>query len=292
MSKPQESALTIFQNSLPEKAVAVAAMVKAMGESPLLNALQQELDVLAAAILPEYLDVNSYTVQTDAIVSGLLQSIAAYKKDIKTAMAAPTSLFHSLHKTCTTATAAMLDSIDDSILRATLVAYRDKKEAERKAEEDRLLKAANAAAEAERKRLQDIEDARVAAERKRLESEMFANAEKLTDEGKTKEADALLEKEIHVPKHMVQIVSAPVVFIPTPEQPKGTSVVKKKKAVVVDKAAVIAFVAAHPEWMGLIEINEVQLRVYAKQFGNSEISPVSGIEFVDDNTLRVGQVGA
>jgi hypothetical protein len=182
MSKPQESALTIFQNSLPEKAEAVAAMVKAMGESQKLKAIQAVIGHIVRDMKPEYLDVSNYDQQMDIEVNGLLLTIASCKKDIIETMKEPTALFNALHKTCTTATADMLDSIDDSEMRATLVAYRDKKEAERKAEEDRLLKAAKSAAEAERKRLQDIEDARVAAERKRLEDEMFAKAEKLTDE--------------------------------------------------------------------------------------------------------------
>jgi hypothetical protein len=288
----EENAITLFQKDLPAKAEVVAAMIGAIEQSPLLDALQRELDVLVLAIdkdsNPEIYDVNQYNGQVDIIVSGLLQSIAAFKKNIKDAMGPITDITHAMHKVCTTTTKAMIDKIDDSELRMVLIAYRYKIVADRKAEAQRLRQEAKEKAEAENKRLQDIEDARVAAEKKRIENETIQRAEQLIAEGKLTDADKLLSEKIHVPTHMIQMQPvAPVMISPSVLPKTAVSMVKKAKAVVTSKADVIDYVAANHEWLGLVDVTDTQLRAYTKQFRDGGISPVKGIEFVDDGGLRI-----
>ena len=110
--------------------------------------------------------------------------------------------------------------------------------------------------EAQQRRLKEQERQQAEeALRKQEESRRLAEAERLEKAGKVAEAMAFLDAPISVPS-----------VVPEPAVPKveGLAFRDSWKALVTDLGALIAFVAANPQFQNLLLANEVALNQFAR----------------------------
>jgi len=110
------------------------------------------------------------------------------------------------------------------------------------------LRKVKEAEDAERRRLEEIA-------RKEAEERALAEAEALAAEGRQEEADAVMEEEIYVP--------APVVQHTAPKVDQRTYRTTWK-AKVIDKVALIKFVAANPAMQHLFDVNQKAINDLAR----------------------------
>lgn len=135
---------------------------------------------------------------------------------------------------------------------------------------ERIVKAkiAGYQAEEERRRI-DAERAAQEAARAAEEEQQIAIAAQLIKEGRREEAEALLAEP----------VEAPIIHIET-AAPKltGISTAKRWRGEVVDFLALVKYVAAHPEFIGLLEPNESALNALARSLkGNMKVDGVKAV---------------
>lgn len=162
----------------------------------------------------------------------------------------------------------------ESTIKRSMITFSQEQESKRREEEARARAAAEAAAAKERARLEQEaagERERARLEQERLEQERQAaiaegntvKAEKIAAkaEGVAAQAEAKLEGIAEV----AACVTAAAV-VPIAEAPKaaGISTRTNWKASVTDMAAFLAHVAAHPEFIGLIKVDEKALNQMAK----------------------------
>lgn len=142
-------------------------------------------------------------------------------------------------------------------------------------EEERIIKDGMIAyqKEEERKRLaleaKAAEDAR--KERERLE----AQAKKAEASGKVEKAETLRQAAEYIPQNVVIASSTPKV--------SGVSTRGTWKARITSKHDLIAYVAAHPEWEHLIDVNMTAINGLARSQKSSLALP--GVEAFEEQTL-------
>lgn len=132
------------------------------------------------------------------------------------------------------------------------------------------------AAEAQRKA---EEEARIAhekaeAEAKQAEEERLAALEEAIEEGDTDKAEEILEAE---PEPVEEIMPEPITA-PAVAQVKGAGTRTTWSAEVTDKAALIQYVAANPDWLFLVEASMPSLnRIAVAEKENMAIPGVKAI---------------
>lgn len=154
----------------------------------------------------------------------------------------------------------------EGVLKRALLRWNDEQEQLRRAEEERRRQEA----EAERRRLEEI------AAQQRKEAEALAAA------GNQVEAEAAIAVAEHT-----EVMSAMVVATPASvEAPKvaGTSVRVTPEPVVLDKVALIQYVAANPRLAALLDVNMAALRSAAKVYGIGS-NELPGVEIRAKETL-------
>lgn len=122
-------------------------------------------------------------------------------------------------------------------------ARRREEEAKRRGDEEAARKARDEAAHLERERREQEAAARKAA----------SKADSATQQGEAKAEELTTQS---------QLVSAAPVAI-APAKAAGTSTRKKWKARVTDKAALVKYIAAHPQFLHVLEVNESALNKLA-----------------------------
>lgn len=127
------------------------------------------------------------------------------------------------------------------------------------AEERKRLAAEAAASEAARK------------EREKLE----AQAAKAEAAGKTEKAAALQAASQAIPQHVEIATSAPKVA--------GLATKSTWKAQVTDKAALVRYVADHPQWLALIEVDQSALNAMARSQKSGMAIP--GVKAIEEKQL-------
>lgn len=128
------------------------------------------------------------------------------------------------------------------------------------------------------------------AEIEQNEAEKREAAERARDAGDHEVADALADELGKVETPSIQPVAAPVappvVTAPVivPSAPKG--IAKNWKARVTDKAALIRFVADHPEYANLLDLNQSAADKLAKALEQNLAATVRGLEGFNDPSVR------
>lgn len=205
----------------------------------------------------------------------------------------------------------------EGALKGKMLTYHAAREAKERAERDRLEALARAererlakeAAEIERKAQEAAaaERERVAAEQKKAREAAEAEAEKLAAAGREQEAieaRARAEREAAEREAAAKVAAAEAkeraereaaalrdtaaVVVATPPAtvaPKatGTSVRTTWRARVVDKAKVIAFVAATPQFETLLDVNDTNLNALARSLKQN--LRVDGVEVYEERGL-------
>jgi len=173
----------------------------------------------------------------------------------------------------------------EGVLKRGMLTYSDEQDALRRAEQARL----DAIAQAERERL----EAEARAERERIEVEFKARAAieakaaaEAMAQAKGKEAKAAAlkaaeeaairaaqdrdrqEAEVASIDKTASIITAPVAFV-APVAAAGTSIRETWKAKCNDKAELVKFVSANPQFLNLLDVNESALNQMAKAMKES-----------------------
>jgi len=188
----------------------------------------------------------------------------------------------------------------EQIIKGAMLAYQAEEEKKRRAEQAR----ADELARQERERIQR-EAAAAAAEAARIEAEAAAERKRIADEaaaalaaGDAAEAERLQEAaaisltesviaaeqaaaEQASARAVASIIMAPPVAPVT--KTKGIATVEKWKARVVDKAALIAHVAANPQYSELLTVNDTALNAQARSLKGSLLIP--GVEAYPEQTI-------
>lgn len=176
----------------------------------------------------------------------------------------------------------------EKVLKDKIVAYqleerRKAEEAERQAREEARRAQEAAAREAAAKEAA----AQAAAEKLIAESKTAAES---GDAGKAAELQVAAEQTVATAQDeaaAVQMAAAvvPTIAVPTPTMPKGASLRGRWKARVTDKAKFIAYIAAHPEFLELLDVNESALNKLAGALQKK--LPIEGAEAYEDFTAAV-----
>lgn len=140
----------------------------------------------------------------------------------------------------------------ERIVKRGILAYQD-------AEERKRREAEAAAAEAARK------------EREKLE----AQAAKAAAAGKTGKAEALAATAAAIPERIEIQSGAPVI--------SGVSSRTTWRAEVTDKAALVAYISAHPEWLHLVELNMTALNGLARSQKSALALP--GVRAIEEKQI-------
>lgn len=181
----------------------------------------------------------------------------------------------------------------EKILKDKMVAYQLAER--RKAEEE------------QRKRDEEARQARLAAEREAAAKEAAAQAEaerlkheaeeaaRAGDAGKAAELEVAAQQTVVAAQEQAAEIQMAAAVIPTPAAvapiaPKGMSLRGKWKARVIDKAKVVAYVAAHPEYLEIIDIDESALNKLAGALQKK--LPIDGVEAYEDFTAAVSRRAA
>jgi len=185
----------------------------------------------------QILDAGTYTRAGE-----MLRSIKALRKEVDEAFDPIIRKAHDAHReACGQKKRAETPLAEaETILKRALVAYDTEQDRLRREEEARLREIARR--EEEERRVQEA----AALETEAVETN---NPELLY------EANELIERPIEAP--IVQLPKA------TPKV-EGLSFREKWEAVVTDKLALIRYVAAHPEFLALLDVNATNLRKFAE----------------------------
>lgn len=174
-----------------------------------------------------------------------------------------------------------------SIIKGKILAYdreqaRIAEEARRRAEEEARKEreraaaaaaAAQAKAEKEARELRERAAAAAAAGREAEAAKLESKADSREEAGAEKAAELTMQANAAV--H----VAAP----PPPPKVAGLSTRKKWKGVVKDKAKFVAFVAANPAFLHLLDVNETALNQFAASTKGA--ADMAGVTFFEDEIL-------
>lgn len=125
----------------------------------------------------------------------------------------------------------------------------------------------------ERKR-REAEAAAAEAARKEREK-LDAQAAKHEAAGRTEKAAALQATAAAIPEHVSIASSAPKIT--------GLSTKSVWKAEITDKAALVAYIAAHPEWLHLVDVNMTAINGLARSQKSALLIP--GVKAVEEKQL-------
>jgi len=189
----------------------------------------------------------------------------------------------------------------EQLIKGSMLTYQQAEDAKRRAEQARLDELARQERERLRKEAEEAaaEAARIeaiaAAERKKIEEEAAAaaaagdaaEAERLQEAAAISKTESIIAAEqaaaeAAAARAVASIIMAPTVAPMTPKT-KGIATVEKWKARVTDKAALIAYVAANPQYAELLTVNESALNAQARSLkGNLQIP---GVESYPEQSL-------
>ena len=127
--------------------------------------------------------------------------------------------------------------------------------------------------EEERKRLAAEAIAAEAARKEREKLE--AQAAKAAAAGKTEKAEALQATAAAIPERVEIASAAPKI--------EGLATRSVWKAEVMDKAALVKYVAEHPEWLGLVEVNLTALNGLARS--QEDALAIPGVKVIEEKQL-------
>lgn len=126
---------------------------------------------------------------------------------------------------------------------------------------------------AEVKRIADLEAARLREEQRKVEEErILREAAEAEAQGNTQEAEAIINEPVYVP------YVPPVVTTPKVDNRRYRTI---PRARVIDKAALVRYVAAHPALLDLIDINQSVINTKAKALGK-EINNIPGLSYYEE----------
>ena len=168
----------------------------------------------------------------------------------------------------------------ESTLKIKMIAYTNE---QRRIEAEARAKAEEAA-RAEQARL--AEEARAHAEEARKQAEEAEIAEKYGDQAAVDQARAKAEQasaEASALATSAAVITAPVVQ--AFQHAKGVSISGAWKARVTDKAALVSYIAAHPEYLHLVDVPAAGINALAKAM-KENIGSIQGLEAEFTETLR------
>jgi hypothetical protein len=183
-----------------------------------------------------------------------LQSVKSAQKALEAARTKVTVPLNQVVKAVNELFKKPAEALDqaEAIIKRGMLAYTVKAEQERRAQEAAI-------AEANRK------------EQERL----LAQAAKAEAAGKAEKAEAIRANAVAIPQSVEIASSVPKV--------SGQSTRSVWKAVVKDKAAFVRYVAEHPEWLSLLDVNEPGLNGLARSQKAALALP--GVEAVEEKIL-------
>ena len=196
------------------------------------------------------------TVEQHAAGLDVLKRIAGSERKVKEFFREPKEAAHRAHRSICDRESSLLKPLAEArlIVGGKLGTF-EAEQRRRAAEEQRRLQ----------------EEARKREEERALQDAIAAEAD-----GATEEAEAILEKP----------VIAPVIHVaPQIAKAEGVSARKTYRAEIVDKAALVAYVAAHPEWIGLLEANLPALNGLARSQRTALAIP--GVRVVEEQGYAV-----
>ena len=195
--------------------------------------------------------------ETHKAAQGVYAMLSAARKAVKSLWAEPKRAAHAAHKTITRREGEMDSPLMEaqSMLGARITGY--EAEAERKAWLERL-------------RLEAL--ARAAEDERRLQQAVALEAEGASAE----EVQAVLE----------DVAPAPIIRVePETARVEGVSTRTLRRAEVRDKMAVIRYVAEHPEFESLLDVNMPAANAFARAQG--EALAIPGLVLVTDVSRAV-----
>jgi hypothetical protein len=181
----------------------------------------------------------------------------------------------------------------ETVLKAKMVEYqlaeRRRADEEQRRQDEAARQARDAAA-----REAASKEAAARAEAERFQREA-AEAVKAGDAGRAAELEVAAQQTVATAQEQAAEIQMAAAVIPTPavvapSVPKGLSLRGKWKARVVDKARVVAFVAAHPEYLEILAIDESALNKLAGALQKK--LPIDGVEPYEDFTAAVSRRAA
>jgi hypothetical protein len=126
---------------------------------------------------------------------------------------------------------------------------------------------------AEVKRIADLDAARIREEQRKIEEErILREAAEAEAQGNTQEAEAIINEPVYVP------YVPPVVTTPKVDNRRYRTIPRAK---VIDKGALVRYVAAHPALLDLIDINQSVINTKAKALGK-EINNIPGLSYYEE----------
>ena len=236
-----------------------AEMAPATDSRPPAEIVTIELPRTQEVAHPALRQANEISVTDETTLAqahDLLKALKAAESAVEARFAGPTKAAHETHKKLTSWRGQVLKPIQEAAgtLRRKMTAYQDELERARRAEAQR-------AADALQREREE------AAERE---------AERLAAQGKSAEAEAVLEEAIAAPAPYV----APVI----PKREGGPIFAKTWKARLVDPDAFYKALAEQPALRILAPANDSALNQQARTFKGA--SPIPGVEFYEDMNAR------
>lgn len=156
----------------------------------------------------------------------LLKSVAACKAEVERKFAEPKKLAHDAHKSIVALEKELLVPLDTARMN--------------------LSRVIGAYEETERRRAVEAQRVLEAEARRQEEERQIQDAIELEESGDAAGAAAVLEEPVQVPV---------LVVAPQFTQVSGVSSRETWSCEVIDKARLVAYVAAHPEWLHLLDVN-------------------------------------
>jgi colicin import membrane protein len=146
-----------------------------------------------------------------------------------------------------------------------------KKPADALADAERVIKGGMIGFQNEQERIRREQEAKAAEQLRKERERLEAQAAKAAEKGHTEKAEALQEHAAALPVSVEIASTAPKV--------SGIAGRSTWQAAVKDKAAFLKYVAEHPEWLNLVDVNMVALNGLARSQKQSLALP--GIEAVE-----------
>lgn len=249
--------------------------IAAPDQAKMLTGAQHVLSVITDTVIDSPF---MYEAATDEV-----RSITARKKALNEQRLAITRPLDEAKKQVMALFDPALTLLDeaDKIIRGKMISYTSEQERLRKIEQARLDAIA---AEERRKQQEEAEAARKVA------AEAQARADAAAEAGNMQAAAAAMEvaeqsaSAAATAEMVAAVIVAPTAVSAAP-QVKGVSGAKVWRGEVTDKAALVRYVAAHPEFLDLIEPNTTAINQIAKAM--KQACPVEGIRVFQDQQLRV-----